>query len=336
MDVDPHNFGLLTRKSQSRIVKYRNCLPECLFLGLDSRLRLFLNGLFPEGELLPGLRILTPYQDGPHHGPVEIEFLETTPVDRMLTVSESRQVGAFIALSSYLGLSDCHRSNLAVGFSQEKFIFTSLDWETILSPVRNAYDLAFFRAKRNCSCAGNFCLSYGLYEIAPFALTAEVLSGFTSMTVALRKSHAELMRILQSELLDRKWIRRAVIRDTVDYMSAMNVGNKDFFPEENEQLLRGDVPYFFQIGGTQEIYYWATPDEYKRADTASWNLPSDINHRIGSTEEFSFDVVRNIARSLDLGEKNQPSQNSEFHVHTRGDIILIDSPRGKTFANRIY
>lgn len=333
IDADLHNFNNFTSLSEGKIVKRRNCLQEYVFLGEGSTFRTFINRLYPEAELLPGLRFFGPYQDGPHLGPVEMEFLQVQECQGPLSNQESRQVGAFVALAAYFGLSDCHRYNLVVGHRNGQFIFSSMDWETLLSPIPSVFDLAFFRAPRGCDCPGPYCKSYGLKEVTGLADVAQVLEGHLRMVRTLKEKSEGVNALFQAQLEGKRWTRRAVIRNTVDYLPFLGKGSQEFYPEENIQLLRGEIPYFFQLG--DKLFYWISPEAFEPVATAHWPLPEELLHSPGIQEETETQLVRQIARSLDSGEDHREFRSENFCVTYKNQIVYVDGPGVKTFARRI-
>lgn len=269
---DSHNFGHRVTIEGNLVHKPRTLLWEWLTIGEGSPLRALLCTLAKdEGHegafaFLPELRFSSPSaREGGR-----VERLDLAPLGE-LSRDEKRAlatvVGRSLALWSWLGVSDLHWENLALGRARDgHVVFGPLDVEIVFD------DFAFPTATKLLPEA---CPEYGamnrhaagLRRVLPFLgkplevgdLVATV--GAYAATLALLDRHRT--RIAET-ILAVPQLRdapiRVLLRGTGEYVESRT---KRVWPPlldaEAEQLARGDIPYFFRLYGRPGIHYFVEP-----------------------------------------------------------------------------
>jgi hypothetical protein len=259
-----------------------------------------------------------------------MEYLKLTPAQE-LSRDDCLQIGAYLAVSLALGLTDCHQGNLLMGRLRDGvFTFVSVDCETVLTDMSEPGASGFFRLKSSCPCPGPYCRSFGLGILQNFPqhsqkiMAASVLSGFQGMLRLLIDHHSNVAAAVCEFLRSHQLVRRVLLNSTFKYAQAIAAADfSGFCPEEQEQLERGEIPYFFQIHGEAEVYYWQSHTEctplYPRPQASE--LPGlESREKLASLRSK---VIPLITRSLDFWpEANYSSHSGELSITYKRDHIL--------------
>ncbi len=336
LDSDLHNFGRRTFLStQGRITKHRSLMAEYIFFGSDSSFRQHINRLFaqicPRGILLPALEFYAPRDTTVSLAPREMQQLILAPMGRAFRSSDYHQIGAYIALSAFIGLNDSHRHNIMLGLHDGAFTFVSVDCETVLSDIPHAIALGLFRHDSNCPCKSKYCFHYGLS-----ALKLAADEHLPSMPTDIIWGHQAMRRLLleHQELLTEQFVKtlnnqplvfRKLYNFTYAYFKALTTKDyTDFCDEEILQMERGDIPYFFQIYGDSDVYYWRNETVYARhskgPDESLFKTRTTFEH----THILDSQIMLHIAASVDFwpGRISQ-SVTEDIRVVYKKDSVVV-------------
>jgi hypothetical protein len=267
---DAHNFGRRVRLRGRFVSKPRPVLWEWLLLDAKSPLRRLLSraasedGLGPQAfEFLPSLAF---ERRGLRAGGA-VERVKLAPLGRMSASAKTelaRSAGRLVALASWLGIVDLHWENLVLGSDgRGRLVFSPLDIEMILedltlpSETKLLPDADPEYAAMNRHAAGlRRVLPYlgkplpaeHLLELAgAYRKTLEVLD---ARGPAIADVFAELPRFRETPI-------RVCLRGTAEYVRAEAVAPwPPLLRAENEQLARGDIPYFFRRYGEPGIHWY--------------------------------------------------------------------------------
>ncbi len=267
---DSHNFGRQVEMRQRRIFKPRPLLWEWLLLSGRSPLRRFLEaegsdalGPHPFG-FLPRLNFYSPRR---LHREGEVERLKLAPLPS-LDAKERRElaglVGRAVALWSWLGLSDLHWENLALGIdARSQLIFAPLDIESILSDLTLPTQTKLlpdsdpdYAAICRHACGLRRVLPYLGKPVGPTELLA-MADDYRLTLLFLQQRAQAIGRLIASAPRMRETPIRVCLRGTADYVLAdQGRVRAPFLAAELEQLARGDIPYFFRLYGRAGLYYY--------------------------------------------------------------------------------
>jgi hypothetical protein len=267
---DSHNFGRRVAMRDGRVAKPRTLFWEWLVLSGESPLRRLLDEA-AQGSLgrdafafLPSLAFSSPRA----RTGGEVEHVTLEPLTARSAASRRALaviVGRSLALWSWLGVSDLHWENLALGKGQRgQIVFAPLDVEMILA------DLSFPTETKLLPDAdpevAAICQhASGVRRALPYLgkpLEAGDLVAMASTyraTLEFLDTHAGAIADVLSRLpgLEEAPIR-VCLRGTDEYVHA---DTEALWPPlldaEEEQLARGDIPYFFRLYGEPGIHYFA-------------------------------------------------------------------------------
>jgi hypothetical protein len=269
---DSHNFGRHVSMGARRVRKPRTLLWEWLLLARESPLRRFLgeasarDGLGPGAfDFLPDLGFVRPRsRDGG-----EVERIELDPLAPRLAARSRRAlariVGRFVALFSWLGVSDLHWENLVLGVAARgRVIFAPLDVEMILADLSLPTETKLL-PDADPEYAAICRHAAGLRRVLPYLgkpLAAQDLlavSGAYAATLAFLDRHSGALAEVFARLPGlREAPIRVCLRGTGDYVRARSAPIwPPLLEAEAEQLARGDIPYFFRLYGRPGIRYYA-------------------------------------------------------------------------------
>ncbi len=258
---DAHNFGRRVTLRASRIAKPRPLLWEWLLLSAKSPLRKLLAGSF---EFLPDLAFSSPHV--PTGG--EVECVRLKPL--VVRANESKRalarvVGEALALFSWLGVSDLHWENLALGADDGgRVVFAPLDVEMILADMSRPTETKLLpdtdpevAAICRHACGARRVLPY-LGKPVRAELVVLVASAYRRALELLDANAPAIADVLARLPRLRETPIRILLRGTDEYVRARS---EPVWPPlldaESEQLARGDIPYFFRLYGRPGIHYYA-------------------------------------------------------------------------------
>ncbi len=268
---DSHNFGRRVSIRNGRICKPRTVAWEQLMLSASSPLRKLLDSEAERDGLgkhafafLPDLR----FTPSPDRIGGEVEQVRLRPLG---TPSEARRrelaqvVGRSIALWSWFGVSDLHWENLALGADERsRVVFSPLDIEMILAdlsmPTETKLipdaDPEYAEVCRH-ACGVRRVLPYLGKPIEADDLLA-IAAAYRSTLEFLDRHARAIADVLTRLPALRETPIRVLLRGTDQYVRA---ATEPVWPplldEEQEQMARGDIPYFFRLYGRAGIHYYA-------------------------------------------------------------------------------
>lgn len=335
LDSDSHNFGRRTFISaQGRITKYRSLLAEYVFFGSGSSFRQHVNKLFnqvSQGVLLPALEFYQPSDTSVSLAPREMEQLILTPLERPFQASDYHQIGAYIALCAFVGLNDSHRHNIMLGLHNGVFTFVSVDCETMLSDIPHAITLGLFRHESNCPCKSKFCFHYGLSALKLASeehldsMPADIIWGHRAMRRLLLEHKDSLNESFAKTLNHQPLVLRKLYNFTYVYFQSLKA--EDFSTYSNEEALqmkRGDIPYFFQIYGDENVYYWQDERNYTRHSKSSDESLFKTRLTFEHSDILDSQIMLQIAASVDFwpGRISQ-SISDDIRVLYKKDSVVV-------------
>jgi hypothetical protein len=274
---DSHNFGRRVALRGKRVSKPRALLWEWLLLSRESPLRQLLGDsqvcepLSPDWfQFLPTLRFFT--SPAGSRGAVggEVQKLELTPLSRLSASGRAELAsitGRALALFSWLGLSDLHWENLVLGRDHsDRIVFGPLDVEMILAELSLPTETKLlpdpdpeYAAISQHACGLRRVLPYLGKPMAAAELLG-VASGYLLTLAFLERNARAVAEVIAGAPGMRDAPIRVCLRGTEEYVRAHTTALwPPLLAAEEEQLARGDIPYFFRYYGRRGIHYYADP-----------------------------------------------------------------------------
>jgi hypothetical protein len=271
---DSHNFGRHVSLRGNRVSKPRALLWEWLLLCSESPLRRLLGDLAAKEQLppewfefLPSLRFFTPVARSPVAVGGEVEKLELKPLPR-LAASERAELasitGRALALFSWLGLSDLHWENLVLGRDRlDRIVFGPLDVEMILAELSLPTETKLlpdpdpeYAVICQHACGVRRVLPYLGKPVAARDLLGIAGAYLSTLALLDRNTHV-ITKVIASAPGMRQTPIRVCLRGTEEYVRAYTAPLwPPLLAAEQEQLARGDIPYFFRYYGRRGIHYY--------------------------------------------------------------------------------
>lgn len=270
---DSHNFGRRVERREGRIFKPRATFWEWLLLSAESPLRTLLAEASSRDKLgaeafgfLPDLKFFPPRaKDGG-----EVEAVALSPLPALAGEARrdfARVVGRSIALWSWLGVADLHWENLALGVDdQGRVKLTPLDVEMIFADLSLPTETKLLpdsdpEVADMCRHAAGVrrALPYLGKPVDPADLVA--MAGDYLRTLALLDRNARAIATLLDGLPElRETPIRVCLRGTDEYVREAESDDDELWPPlleaEEEQLARGDIPYFFRLYDKPGIHWF--------------------------------------------------------------------------------
>lgn len=267
---DSHNFGRRVSATATHVHKPRSLAWERSLLSSRSPLRRVLaHAAHEEGlgrhafSFLPDLAFsLSRSSLGGM-----VERLTLTPLGRLDSRGRhefSVIVGRSLALWSWLGVSDLHWENLVLGRdANEAIVFGPVDIEMILDDLElptqtkllPSADPDIAEVCRHAAGIRRALPFLGKPVGAPHVVS--ILSAYRR-TLALLDRHSRSIAAVIGAIPNlRATPIRVCLRGTDDYVRART---EPVWPPlldaESEQLMRGDIPYFFRLVGRRGIHFY--------------------------------------------------------------------------------
>jgi hypothetical protein len=266
---DSHNFGRRVTLQGGRVAKPRNVLWEWLLLAPGSPLRRLLADAGRSGALGPDPFAFLPslefFERGKRGGVVE--QLRLDPLPRLSAARRQELagvVGRALALFSWLGLADLHWENLVLGRDASgHIVFGPLDVEMVLADLALPTETKLLpdADPEYAEVCRHAC---GVRRVLPYL--GKPLAGLDLLTMAVAyRGTLELLDLRAGDLARaltrlpglREAPIRVCLRSTEEYVRA---SSEQLWPPlldaEQEQLARGDIPYFFRLYGRPGIHYY--------------------------------------------------------------------------------
>lgn len=250
--ADRHNFGQQVEKvlrgSDHWYRKPRTVYWEWLFFGNTSPLRDLFN--------LEGGHSNRPLADYFFNLDIEIEstwtgFAKEIQSELMdPTLEHFYAFGALIAYCYVFGIRDLHKQNIVM----TKTHFQPVDAEVVFVAINLPHETLLLPFKQiGYEFAGIGVLAGQKEKIVKEQLEQLVL-GYWDLFTLISKQSAAIDTIL-SDLNFREIPSRVIVRNTSEYASFLNSEPKNALPSEIEQLLRGDIPFYFKFIGDKQLYW---------------------------------------------------------------------------------
>ncbi|GEM_PF-2649224 len=251
---DLHNFGnRVLQINSTTIYKPRVMFWEWLFLDPKSPFRSYINTIFSNSIFNPILahHPLSVFNETEWSGFVEV--LITDPVIK-LSSDEAFLAGSCVGFWSWCGLIDLHLDNIKLGRKEGKLIFMPIDIEAGFHKVFTAFDtLLITPTNYHAPEIG------GLQHLSGFINNNELLKQFILgfvYTIRLLDNHSSQIHALVYRILQPNTPFRIIIRPTKEYY----LKKISYFIEEQVQLDRGDIPYFFSnLNTVGSLLYFSSP-----------------------------------------------------------------------------
>ncbi|HVU00691.1 MAG TPA: hypothetical protein VHE30_03035 [Polyangiaceae bacterium] len=280
---DSHNFGRRVTRKGDFVEKPRTVFWEELLLSAKSPLRRALAEAAardPIGKdalgFLPDLAVTTlPSGIGGRVRRIELAPLPA-PSGRV-TGGVAVAAGRAIAFFSWFGVADLHWENLALGQAPDGgVVFAPLDVELVLGDFALPTETNLLPAA-DPELGEVYRHAAGIRRVLPWLgkpVRAETVlalaTAYLEMLAFLDRHATALAEAVRRAPGFRRAPIRVSLRGTEEYVRARS---EPVFPPlldaETEQLMRGDVPYFFRTYGRPGIRYYTAPS-LRRSDA----LPS--------------------------------------------------------------
>jgi hypothetical protein len=268
---DSHNFGRRVTLRGDRVAKPRTVFWEWLVLSRESPLRRLLADEAARDGLgrdffgfLPSLRFYR-WRERPHG---EVERAALKPLGRVSRGDRqelARVVGASLAFWSWLGVADLHWENLILGRdARGQLIFGPLDVEMMLADLSLPTETKLLpdadpEYAQVCRHAAGVrrALPYLGKPIAAAQLLA--MAAAYRQTLAFLERHSTAIAHTLAKMPELHTAPlRVLLRGTEEYVQArFEPVWPPLLEAEQEQLARGDIPYFFRLYGKRGIHYYA-------------------------------------------------------------------------------
>ncbi|MBL92136.1 MAG: hypothetical protein CMH56_10065 [Myxococcales bacterium] len=257
---DVHNFGRQTHQIEIEgkpfFKKHRNLLWEELLVGESSSLLPLLSRTLGESAARGAMGLRFSKEKNDHLGHVErfegFLGIEEIPRDSLYYFNVGKQIAYFMAL----GITDILLENTKLHRGGIQLI----DVECVLSNTIAIEESSLLPYPED-----DFDGQYGLfpliYGVKEPALFGHLALGLADGLISIAQHHQELVQELETALNSTATppLVRVLMRATSEYDLFLR---KDIMPQvpftpcEQEQLDRGDVPYFFKHMGDHRIQYY--------------------------------------------------------------------------------
>lgn len=267
---DTHNFGRHVERRGGRIVKPRPVFWEWLFLSAESPLRRALaaasagdpreRGAF---DFLPDLS----FDDARALAGGTVEEVRLAPIGRVEAEARAelaRVLGRATALFAWMGVTDLHWENLALGRSARGTIqLFPLDVEMILDDFARPTETKLL-PEIDDDYSEIYRHAAGARRVLPWlgkparGEDVAAMAHAYVQAIDLLERHAPALAEAIGALPSlREMPIRVLLRATGDYVRARSEAVwPPLLDAEAEQLARGDIPYFFRLYGAPGIRYY--------------------------------------------------------------------------------
>lgn len=265
IDSDSHNFQRRGVVEEGILFRHRSLFCEYKIYSPESRFRRVLDEITSESlKSLPKFEVSSNFVLSLEKR--ECKFLSVSPLHRKLSDLEVEQIGGVLALMNFLGVGDLHKNNILFGVYEKRVIFAPVDLEVFYQKFRFTQMGLVSADKKHLRCCSGISLFLeylGRFPDPDFSV--KLLFGYYKYLEAFLSNKSRLEEAFLGDAKAHECISRIVFRDTRVYLP--HVGGKKvehFLNEENEQLERGDIPYFFSfvMKDSERQFWWKTPDKY--------------------------------------------------------------------------
>lgn len=247
---DTHNFGNSVVFKNNYFTKPRCLVWEYLFLSKRSGFRKVLSSILGDVPF-PDLDINVNWNSKEKSGQVQELILQ--PLNSYDDYVEEIATG--MAISHFFGISDLHLSNFKIGIESDgRFIFCPIDIESLfLSSIFLSSRCILPTLGKDYYGAKVFFGKIGINETSIAAISKK----YDETISKLMSNKIIFHNYFSNNIFDSAPIR-VIPRDTNLYFKALKNNNFTGFCEaEIVQLKRGDIPYFFTLFNSSEIFYYS-------------------------------------------------------------------------------
>lgn len=294
---DRHNFGRFVELANGSIVKPRSLYWDYNIVDPQGFIRKSLekklaertiNINFFENFSKVNFEIISSI-----HYTGKTTFLNSSPAkdcvnNNITNYDDFIKLGSFIGFSTILGIGDLHKDNIIWLFDKKKskLFFTPIDIESIL----NNYELpsqTFLISGKNISKEKSALgwLQSASSDEKLMKVCSSLIIGHIEFIDYITLNASKLESIILQNLFKEKGSARSrsrvITRDTEDYYNYLKGRSNDCFPEEIKQLNNNDIPYFFRIYPSNNIYFFRDEEltDYEQIGPEM----SDFIHRNNTT-----------------------------------------------------
>jgi len=257
---DLHNFGEFVRFENEKVFKPRTIFWEYTFLSSKSELRILIESICRNFSITspfsvaPDLRFESnDFSNG------YIQKLNLSEFENFENELESNSIASMIGMCFWFGIGDLHKDNLFVGRdSNSKLICFPLDIETIFDKMSHVHQTLLFSSEVINQ------ENTGLNKILPRIQSLneknriQFVKKFIEI-INLLNDHSEIiLKTVNSNEQHHDRRIRVIPRDTKTYKKIIEGLSDicDLTKEEEIQIRRGDIPYFFRELDSDKIYYY--------------------------------------------------------------------------------
>jgi len=264
---DAHNFGRRVSERDGFIVKPRPVLWEWLFLARESPLRQFFATATAQDAamfgFLPDLKFVNPHaREGGQVERIQLEPLPALSPERKRELASI--VGRSLAFWSWFGVADLHWENLVLGVdARGPIVLSPVDIEMVLADLSLPTETKLL-PDADPEVADICQHAAGVRRVLPFLgkpvdvgdLLA-MASSYLATLVFLDRHARDIARVFADLPGLQQMPIRICLRGTDEYV---NADTQSIWPPlldaEKEQLLRGDIPYFFRLYEKPGIHWY--------------------------------------------------------------------------------
>lgn len=204
----------------------------------------------------------------------ENEILEVKSSNRKIEPADFYAFGELLAYSYYFGIQDLHKDNL---LSTEKGIQV-IDVEQAFSDLLLPNHSLLLPLKKSVTwSAGLNIITRSPIEELGSTEAKALVDGFVNITEIFLNQVREIGDVLNALMLTfESQPIRVFFRGTRDYVEHINgvTPISNLFSEEQEQIARKDVPYFFMFLNKSDVYYYTSKSwEFRKVEIPTPFMP---------------------------------------------------------------
>lgn len=335
---DQHNFGRAVKQQLNGDV----FKPRCIFWESQILCQSKLRDQFYIKSRSAG--VSNPLEDLPEFSykmsnefPYEgtVNFVQGLP-PQIRSEQNASSLGSLIAMCVFFGIGDLHRQNLFFELDENKNAIAPLDVESIFFqnwlPSQTMLVAPIYDKHGVREACGLTSVLQSIGDSSPHLLFPLLESYENSIRFFLREMVPDAIDFFREGTLMRAPIR-IVLRPTQEYANWLK-GEREhltfpLYPEEEIQLSRGDIPYFFRFTESPKLYYFETSNfEY----TEFRSLPSNylILHGIADLVTSNLEIPGPLCDNPDIHIVNGQIQlaHAAFHHIASRDIECRSGDRG--------
>jgi lantibiotic modifying enzyme len=254
--------------------------------------------------------------------------------NRNIETADYYAFGQLLAYSYYFGFQDLHKDNLLITTNGLQVIDLEQAFAKLLLPNQTL----LLPANKNITwSAGLNVLTKSKIDQLALTEAKALIDGFVDLSELFLNNLQAIQSILSNEIINfEKQPIRLFYRATKDYVEKLKGTSSitNWFPEEIEQLERGDVPYFFINLGSEKAYCYSslnwtqkevqTPAEFHKFSNFCGKNPLDLFNREGIVHQWACGMLFLTKKltSLSTVELNWPSCSIS---KINGELIFISN-----------